>query len=60
MSLPPPPPPPPLPPLKRVISENDCLVQMCPICKSSLKRSFLFFKAQHCINSDCSNFWKNF
>lgn len=31
----------------------------CGGCKSSLKKKF-FMKTKHCINPECSNFWKNY
>lgn len=46
----------PQPPLTRVL--RDDLSPECPICHSSVKRSF-FGKIKGCIQPDCINYYKN-
>jgi len=46
-------------PLGRIIYECD-IVGDCLKCKSSLKRKFIFFKLNRCINPECDNYYLKF
>jgi hypothetical protein len=55
MKPPPPPPPPKFPPTS-MIRESD-VGPYCPKCGSSLKRKWMLFKSEKCIQPECENYY---
>lgn len=45
-------------PLCRCVREGDT-GPYCPLCHSSFKRKWWFWKTKHCINEKCDNYYEN-